>query len=63
MGAQDGAFYSLDAAGNVRWKHQSSAPIQQHPVVAPNGTVYVGIDGRLTAFAPGRRDPMAVRTS
>lgn len=52
VGAQDGAFYALDAQGDLLWKRVSSKPIQQHPVVAPDGTVYVGIDGRLTAFSP-----------
>lgn len=52
VGAQDGTFYAIHPNGSLRWKRASDAPIHQHPVVAPDGTVYVAIDGKLTAFAP-----------
>ena len=50
VGAQDGYFYALNPDGTLAWRFQGNGPIQQHPVVAQDGTVYVGIDGRLHAF-------------
>lgn len=52
VGAQDGAFYAIAPDGSLAWKHQGASPVVQHPVVAPDGSVYVGIDGDLHAFAP-----------
>jgi outer membrane protein assembly factor BamB len=52
VGAQDGTFYAIRPDGSLRWKHQSAKAIQQHPVIAPDGTIYVAIEGRLTAFSP-----------
>jgi outer membrane protein assembly factor BamB len=53
VGAQDGYFYALNADGTLAWRFAASSPVQQHPVVGSDGTVYVGMDGLLYAFAPG----------
>jgi outer membrane protein assembly factor BamB len=52
VGAQDGYFYALNPDGTLAWRFAAASPVQQHPVVANDGTVYVGIDGRLHAFNP-----------
>lgn len=52
VGAADGAFYALSPTGALLWKHQASRPIDSHPVVADDGTVYVTIAGDLVAFSP-----------
>ncbi|MFO0981217.1 MAG: PQQ-binding-like beta-propeller repeat protein [Planctomycetota bacterium] len=44
-------FYAINQDGTLRWSHPSSSIVIQSPVVAPNGTVLVGIDGNLTAFS------------
>ena len=51
VGAQDHTFYALDPNGSLAWSYAATGPVIQHPVVAPNGTVYVGIDGDLHAFS------------
>lgn len=50
VGAQDGWFYALNPDGTLAWRFSANGPIDQHPVVAQDGTVYVGIDGSLHAF-------------
>ena len=52
VGAQDGYFYALHPDGTLAWRIAAAGPVQQHPVVAPDGTVYVGFDGRLHAISP-----------
>ena len=53
VGAQDGYFHALNPDGTLAWRFAASSPVQQHPVVHPDGTVYVGMDGLLYAFGPG----------
>ena len=53
VGAQDGYFYALNPNGTLAWRFAAASPVQQHPVVGSDGTVYVGMDGRLYAFGPG----------
>ena len=51
FGSPDGAFYAIDAAtGELVWKFQGSQPVIQSPAVAPNGTIYAGIDGKIYSF-------------
>lgn len=50
FGAPDGAFYAVDRGGTLRWKVQGLNPVIQTPVVAPNGSVYAGMDGKLVKF-------------
>ena len=52
VGAQDGYFYALNPNGTLAWRFAAASPVEQHPVVGSDGTVYVGLDGRLYAFAP-----------
>lgn len=52
VGAQDGKFYAIRSDGTLRWSFQGTKPVMQHPVIAPSGDVYVGIDGDLHAFSP-----------
>jgi len=47
------AFYALDSSGNLLWKYDTKNMVMQTPVIAPDGTVYVTLDGKLTAFTPG----------
>lgn len=41
----------LGPDGATRWTGYAPGPITHHPVVAPDGTVYVGSDQRLWALA------------
>jgi outer membrane protein assembly factor BamB len=41
VGAQDGRLYALRPDGTLRWSFAGTKPIDHHPVVAPDGTVYV----------------------
>jgi outer membrane protein assembly factor BamB len=52
VGAQDGYFYALNPNGTLAWRFAATRPVQQHPVVANDGTVYIGLDGVLHAFDP-----------
>ena len=52
VGAQDGYFYALNPDGTLAWRFAATRPVQQHPVVGNDGTVYVGLDGVLHAFDP-----------
>jgi hypothetical protein len=45
----------LDFEGTERWAWHPPAPITHRPVVSHDGTVYVGSDNRLWAFATGIR--------
>jgi outer membrane protein assembly factor BamB len=53
VGAQDGYLYALNPNGTLAWRFAAASPVQQHPVVGSDGTVYIGMDGRLYAFSPG----------
>ena len=52
MGAQDGYLYALNPNGTLAWRFAAQSPVQQHPVVGSDGTVYIGMDGLLHAFDP-----------
>ncbi|HZH98779.1 MAG TPA: PQQ-binding-like beta-propeller repeat protein, partial [Fimbriimonadaceae bacterium] len=52
IGALNGVFYALNPTGSVKWQKQGDYPVLQSAAVAPNGNVYVGLDGRLNAFSP-----------
>ena len=43
FGCNDGAIYAVDqTTGTLRWKYMTGGIVQSSPVVAGDGTVYVG---------------------
>ena len=50
VGAQDGYLYALNSNGTMAWRFAAASPVQQHPVVGTDGTVYIGMDGLLYAL-------------
>ena len=44
-------FYALNADGSLRWKYLTGAEVLSDPIVASDGSVYVGSqDQKLYAF-------------
>jgi len=50
--AADGGLYALSSDGDLLWKHQATSASDSHPVVAPDGTIYMEVDRELLAFSP-----------
>ncbi len=44
----------LGADGTERWTWYGPGPLSNHPLVGPDGVVYVGSEGRLWALPPGQ---------
>jgi outer membrane protein assembly factor BamB len=50
-GGPDSKLYALSPGGNVLWSYQMGSAVAGSPVIAPDGTLYVGCsDGFLYAF-------------
>jgi outer membrane protein assembly factor BamB len=43
-------FFAIHPSGTLSWFYPSATMVIQSPVIAPDGTVLVGIDGKLIAF-------------
>jgi hypothetical protein len=51
--SKDAYVRCLNADGTQRWTWYGPGPLTNHPVVGPDGVVYVGSEGRLWALPPG----------
>jgi outer membrane protein assembly factor BamB len=51
FGSQDDRLYALDSEGHHRWSLELGGDVDSSPVLAADGTLYVGSDdGRLYAI-------------
>ena len=54
FGSQDDRLYALDRNGQHRWSVELGGDVDSSPVLAPDGTIYVGSDDRKLYALRGR---------
>lgn len=50
FGTADKCFYAYSSSGAVQWMYRTSATIAGNSAISPDGTIYVGVFGRLIAL-------------
>ena len=50
FGSDDKNVYAVDADGNEKWRYQTDSNVISSPVLAEDGTLYVGTYTKLLAF-------------